>query len=257
MPMSISSPRLGVLVWKGSDDANLYPSHPDLPFALMRWSTVYMGCTKMLSTPAAADLLACSRSLQRVAQQTGPHGWRQGCWQEASPWLHLLVSDLSALGGGPPPPVPYLPSGGLAVTIGNAAVTCQPAAASASMFSCVLMLCYTTWDFDIPNGIVVVTVLSLLVLLLLLMMSASRQRESWKCICSVSIDDFLLQGMPSSSSRHLCSTDELAILQNADQHHPASSLILLCLPIVTSGRLVQPTCVTPHEGQLIFCDAAA
>ena len=153
------------------------PLPSDLPFALVRWSTVYMGCTSMLSTPAAADLLACSRSLQRVAQLTGPHGWRQGCWQEASPWLHLLVSDLSALGGGPPPPVPYLPSGGLAVTIGNAAVTCQPAAASASMFSCVLMLCYTTWDFDIPNGIVVVTVLSLLVLLLLLMMSASRQRE--------------------------------------------------------------------------------
>ena len=139
-----------------------------------------------------------------MVQPTGPHGWRQGCWQEASPWLHLLVIGLSALGGGPPPPAPYLPSEGLAVTIGNAAVTCQPAAASASMFSWVLMLCYTTWDFDIPNGIVHVTVLSLLVLLLLLAMSAYRPRGSWGCICSVSVDDCLVHGVPNSRSRYLC-----------------------------------------------------
>lgn len=85
-----------------------------------------------------------------MVQPTGPHGWRQGCWQEASPWLHLLVIGLSALGGGLPLPAPYLPSGGLAVTIGNPAETYQPAAASTSIFSWALMLCYTTWDLDIP-----------------------------------------------------------------------------------------------------------
>ena len=123
VPMSISS-QDGVCPEKGQ--TMQAPTAPTLTCPWHR-AKVYMVFTRVLfltwrmSSPAAAYLPAC-RSLPKVEHLTGPHGWRQGCWQEASPWLHLLVIGLSALGGVPPPRAPYLPSGELAVTIGDPAI---------------------------------------------------------------------------------------------------------------------------------------